>query len=240
MVAVDLETGVMPDAVALEGQDGDVVVTRPVYGGKALSKVRCQARPQIITVRGRVFECTESDAAATGNVVKVDVAIPEGDLSTKVVENISTAGGVSLSDASIIVSGGRGVSSSPTLEAPADLDADAAELWRAEQGFKVVRELAETLNAAVGASRAAVDAGYVPYDYQVGQTGKIVSPDIYIACGVSGAIQHLAGMRTSKLIVGIEEEADAPIFRYAHYGVVGDLHTIVPALNEALRARLNK
>ena len=239
MVAVDLETGIMPDAVALEVQDGDVVVTRPVYGGKALSKVHCTARPQTITVRGRVFERTEFEASTVGKINQVEVSLAESNLSTKVVENISTAGGVSLSDASIIVSGGRGVSSSTTLEAPGDLDADAAELWRAEQGFKIIRELAETLNAAVGASRAAVDADYISYNHQVGQTGKIVSPDIYIACGVSGAIQHLAGMRTSKLIVAIEEEADAPIFRYAHYGVVGDLHVIVPALNEALRNRLN-
>jgi electron transfer flavoprotein alpha subunit len=239
LTAVDLETGILPDAVALELQDGEVVATRPVYGGKALSKVRCNVRPQIITVRGRVFERTEVEAPAAGNVSKGDVSVAEGDLTTKVVENIASSGGVSLSDASIIVSGGRGVSSSASLEAPGDLDSDAAELWRAEQGFKLIRELAEVLNAAVGASRAAVDAGYISYEYQVGQTGKIVSPDLYIACGVSGAIQHLAGMRNSKLIVAIEEEADAPIFRYSNYGVQGDLHAIVPALSEALRSRLN-
>jgi electron transfer flavoprotein alpha subunit len=240
MAAVDLETGILPDAVALELQDGDVVATRPVYGGKALSKVRCTARPQIITIRGRVFERIEVDVPVAGIVQKAEVSVTEGDLTTKVVENIASGGGVSLSDASIIVSGGRGVSSSASLEAPSDLDTDAAELWRAEQGFILIRELAEVLNAAVGASRAAVDAGYIPYEFQVGQTGKIVSPDLYIACGVSGAIQHLAGMRNSKLIVAIEEETDAPIFRYSNYGVKSDLHTIVPALSAALRSKLNK
>jgi electron transfer flavoprotein alpha subunit len=239
MTAVDLETGVVPDAVALEQQGSDIVVTRPVYGGKALSKVRCTARPQIITVRGRIFESIEVDAPA-GNIQKADVSVNEADLVTKVVENISSGGGVSLSDAKIVIGGGRGVSSSQTLNAPEDLDADAAEQWRAKQGFNAIRELADVLNAGIGASRAAVDAGYISYEHQVGQTGKIVAPDLYIACGLSGAIQHLAGMRTSKMIIAIEEESDAPVFRYSHYGVIGDLHVIVPALSEALRGRLNK
>jgi len=145
-----------------------------------------------------------------------------------------------LNDAAVIVSGGRGVSSNPNLTPPEDLDEKGAEIWRAQQGFKLVGDLATVLGAAVGASRAAVDAGYIPYDQQVGQTGRVVSPDLYIACGISGAIQHLAGMRTSKVIVAINKDPDAPIFKLARYGVVGDLFQILPPLTEAFRSRLDK
>ena len=142
---------------------------------------------------------------------------------------------------SIIVSGGRGVANNPGLTPPAEIsDEKEQEIWRAQQGFELVRGLAEVLGAAVGASRAAVDAGYIPYAHQVGQTGKVVTPDLYIACGISGAIQHLAGMRTSKNIVAINKDAEAPIFKLARFGVVGDMHKIVPALTEALRERLGK
>ncbi len=149
-------------------------------------------------------------------------------------------GGVSLTDANVIVSGGRGVSNNPALTPPAGLDEKQAEIWRAQQGFKLIGELAAVLGGAVGASRAAVDAGYIPYAHQVGQTGKVVSPDLYIACGISGAIQHQAGMRTSKMIVAINKDPEAPIFKLARFGVVGDLYAIVPALTEAFKKRLGK
>jgi electron transfer flavoprotein alpha subunit len=140
----------------------------------------------------------------------------------------------------VIVSGGRGVSNTPTLTPPPGLDEKQAEIWKAQQGFKLIGDLALVLHAAVGASRAAVDAGYIPYAHQVGQTGKVVSPDLYIACGISGAIQHQAGMRTSKVIIAINRDPEAPIFKLARYGVVGDLYAILPALTEAFRKRLGK
>jgi len=147
---------------------------------------------------------------------------------------------VNIGDAAVIVSGGRGVSNNPSLTPPVGMDEKQAELWRAQQGFALITDLAKLLGGAVGASRAAVDGGYITYAHQVGQTGKVVSPDLYIACGISGAIQHLVGMRNSKVIVAINKDADAPVFKQARYGVVGDLFAIVPALTESLRKKLGK
>ena len=145
-----------------------------------------------------------------------------------------TESAVSVTDAGVIVSGGRGVSNNPSLTPPAGMDEKQAEIWRAQQGFKLVGELASVLGGAVGASRAAVDGGYIPYSHQVGQTGKVVSPDLYIACGISGAIQHIVGIRSAKLVVAINKDPDAPIFKVARYGVVGDLFQILPALTEVI------
>jgi electron transfer flavoprotein alpha subunit len=240
MTAIDLKTGVLADVTALELKDGSVLATRPVYGGKLLAKVVCQARPQLITLRGRAFPRPALDTSRSGSPVRVASVMAEGDIQTRVEAYSASEGGVSLSDASIIVSGGRGVSNNPSLTPPAGMDEKQAEIWRAQQGFKLIGDLAQVLGAAVGASRAAVDAGYIPYPHQVGQTGKIVAPDLYIACGISGAIQHQAGMRASKVIVAINKDPEAPIFKLARYGVVGDLHTILPALTEAFRNKLGK
>lgn len=240
MISIDLGTGVMPDVIALDVDGGKIVATRPVYAGKLLSKAVCDARPAIITTRVRAFKKPQGDASAKGSLVQLAVVMPEDEIRTNVTGYTQSEGGVSLTDANVIVSGGRGVSNNPALTPPAGLDEKQAEIWRAQQGFKLVGELASAVGGAVGASRAAVDAGYIPYSHQVGQTGKVVSPDLYIACGISGAIQHLAGMRSSKVIVAINKDADAPIFKLARFGVVGDLHAILPPLAEAFRKRLGK
>ncbi|MEA3352090.1 MAG: electron transfer flavoprotein subunit alpha/FixB family protein [Chloroflexota bacterium] len=238
MAAVDLETGVLVDVTDLEVKDGVITATRPIYAGKLLTKVQCSATPQIITLRGRVFAKPEPDESRSGTLTKVEPAMSEDAIVTDVVDYATSEGGVSLTDAAVIVSGGRGVSNNPALNPPADLDEEEQEIWKAQQGFELVGELAQVLGAAVGASRAAVDANYISYDHQVGQTGKIVSPDMYVACGISGAIQHLAGMRASKVIVAINKDPDAPIFKLARFGVVGNMHAILPPLTEALRQRL--
>lgn len=240
MAAIDLNTGVLPDVIALEVVDGALLATRPIYAGKLLCKARCLTRPQLVTLRGRAFASLPPDTSRTGTVTKLSPVMGEADIPTRVEAYSAGEAGVSLTDASIIVSGGRGLSNNPKLTPPAGMDEKQAEIWKAQQGFKMIEELAQVLHAAVGASRAAVDAGYIPYAHQVGQTGKVVSPDLYIACGISGAIQHQAGMRTSKVIVAINRDPEAPIFKLARYGVVGDLYAIVPALTDAFRKRLGK
>ncbi|NCF67984.1 MAG: electron transfer flavoprotein subunit alpha/FixB family protein [Chloroflexi bacterium] len=216
-VAADLDAGLLSDCIALEVDGETVKTTRAVYAGKLLSTVFITDGTQVISLRSRAFPQAES-TGNTGTADWVDVAVDEDDIPSKVVGVKEKGGGVSLTDASIIVSGGRGVGG--------------------PEGFDPVRELAEALGGALGASRAAVDAGWIPYDHQVGQTGKTVSPDLYIACGISGAIQHQAGMRTSKVIVAINKDADAPIFKLAQYGIVGDLFAVVPALTEEFSSRL--
>jgi electron transfer flavoprotein alpha subunit len=237
MAAIDLNTGVLVDVIALEKTGDKLTATRPIYSGKVLARVTSSLKPQIITLRGRVFPKPARQEGKAGTLTKV--AAGSGALTA--VEGYTTSeGGVSLSDANVIVSGGRGMAENPSLQPPAGMDAKQAEIWRAQQGFSMLKELAAALGGAVGASRAAVDAGYVPYAMQVGQTGKLVSPNVYFACGISGAIQHLAGMRSSKLIIAINKDAEAPIFKVARYGVVGDLHQIIPALIATFKKRLGK
>ena len=237
MAAVDLNSNVITDATGVEMNGDKLLVTRPIYEGKLFEKVIASASPQFVTIRGRAFPKPEQQVGKSGTITKVEAKTDA--LTT--VEGYSVAEvGVSLNDAGVIVSGGRGVSNNPSLQPPAGMDDKQAEIWRAQQGFKLVGELASTLGGAVGASRAAVDAGYIPYSNQVGQTGKVVAPDLYIACGISGAIQHLAGIRSAKMVVAINKDADAPIFKVARYGVVGDLFQIVPALTAAFKKKLGK
>jgi electron transfer flavoprotein alpha subunit len=235
MLAVDLETGVVPDVTELTIEGGSLKATRPIYAGKLLSTVTIpEAKPQLFTLRSRSFTAQEPDENASGEIQVKPVELPPA--KTEILGYKEGEESVSLTDAAVIVSGGRGVANTD-LEPPADLtDEKEIEIWRAHQGFKLVGALAQALGGAVGASRAAVDAGYIPYAHQVGQTGKVVSPDLYIACGISGAIQHLAGMRTAKNIVAINTDRDAPIFKLCRFGVVADLYDVLPPLVEALEA----
>ncbi len=237
MSAVDLNTGVLTDVSALEVNGESFVATRPIYEGKVLEKTVCSGKPVMATIRGRAFPKPNREEGKSGTITKVAAA---GEAKSTVEGYSASESAVNLGDAGVIVSGGRGVSNNPSLTPPAGMDEKQAEVWRAQQGFALVTDLAQLLGGAVGASRAAVDGGYITYAHQVGQTGKVVAPDLYIACGISGAIQHLVGMRNAKVIVAINKDADAPIFKQARYGVVGDLFAILPALTEAMKKKLGK
>jgi electron transfer flavoprotein alpha subunit len=212
-VAARLRCGCIPDVVKVGVENGAFVAARPVYSGKALATVEAgTAKPVVISLRPNVF------AARRGaGEVAIEALPATGATPRAVTEAFETAGGgeLDVAEADIIVSGGRG------LKGP--------------ENFALVRSLAEALGAAVGASRAVVDAGWIDHAHQVGQTGKVVSPSLYVACGISGAIQHLAGMSSSKVIVAINKDADAPIFKVADYGVVGDLFQVIPPMVEAIR-----
>jgi electron transfer flavoprotein alpha subunit len=202
-----------------------------------LEKTVCSGKPVMATIPARAFPKPERVAGKAGTATKAEA---KTDALTTVVGYAATESAVNIGDAAVIVSGGRGVSNNPSLTPPAGMDEKQAEIWRAQQGFALVTDLATLLGGAVGASRASVDAGYITYAHQVGQTGKVVTPDLYIACGISGAIQHLVGMRNAKVIVAINKDADAPIFKQARYGVVGDLFQILPALTAAMKKKLGK
>ncbi|WP_139491560.1 electron transfer flavoprotein subunit alpha/FixB family protein [Brevibacillus dissolubilis] len=210
-VASRLGLGLVTDVTAVEAGP---VFTRPIYAGKAFQKRKFNDGKVFITIRPNNIPVGEADASKTAEVVTANVEIK--DLRTIIKEVVrKTSGKVDLSEAKIIVSGGRGVKSA--------------------DGFKPLEDLADVLGAAVGASRGACDAGYVDYALQIGQTGKVVTPDLYIACGISGAIQHLAGMSNSKVIVAINKDPEAPIFQVADYGIVGDLFEVLPVLTEEFK-----
>ena len=220
MLAGELDAGYAPDVVDLRVDGGKLVAVRSVYSNNILTDVTFTSPVQVVSVRPRSFPMPEAGAAG-GETKAVDPGVSEGDVKETLVEVKSTdSGEISLTDASIIVSGGRGVAQDPA------------------KGFELVAQLASVLGAAVGASRAAVDAGYIPYKHQVGQTGKTVKPDLYIAAGISGAIQHLAGMGGSKIIVAINKDGEAPIFEKANYGIVGDLYQVLPALSAEFKKRM--
>lgn len=219
-VACELNAGFAPDVVDLKLADGALVAVRSIYSGNILTDITFASDLKVASVRPRSFPAPEA-GSASGEIVALNLTLDESTLGETVTASQSTdSGEISLTDAQIIVSGGRGVANDPA------------------KGFTLVAELATTLGAAMGASRAAVDAGYIPYKHQVGQTGKTVRPDLYIAAGISGAIQHLAGMGGSKLIVAINKDKDAPIFERAHYGIVGDLFEVLPALTAEFQKRL--
>ncbi|MEN6622771.1 MAG: electron transfer flavoprotein subunit alpha [Smithella sp.] len=222
-VATDLYAGLTADCTGLEidPETGLLIQIRPAFGGNIMAKISCPShRPQMATVRHRVFEKPSADPSRQGQVVAIPPALTEEKISTHVTGFIQEVDKVNLADARIIVAGGGGVGGS--------------------EGFEPLRKLADVLGGAVGASRSAVDAGWISYTHQIGQTGRTVRPDLYIACGISGSVQHLAGMKTSRIIVAINKNPDAPIFSVAHYGIAGDLFQVVPVLTEQFKKKLNK
>ncbi|MDG4562850.1 MAG: FAD-binding protein [Candidatus Competibacter sp.] len=208
-VAALLDVTQLSDIVGVENADTFV---RPIYAGSMLATVRCNAPIKVITVRGTAFAAAASEGGAAP-IETVPAAAPLG-AARFISQELTKSERPELTAARIVVSGGRGMGSG--------------------EGFKLLEEIADQLGAAVGASRAAVDAGFVPNDYQIGQTGKIVAPELYIAVGISGAIQHLAGMKDSKIIVAINKDEEAPIFQIADYGIVGDLFKVLPELSAEL------
>jgi len=216
-LAARLGVGLASDCTACEMDGGRLLVTRPIFAGKALVKVKLNGDPQMATVRPNVLPAPEPDASKMAAVEPVAAAV--GDVRARVMDILGAGEGeIDVAEANIIVSGGRGVGG--------------------PEGYAPVRSLAKVLGAAVGASRAAVDAGWIDHAHQVGQTGKTVTPNLYIACGISGAIQHLAGMKTSKVIVAVNKDPEAPIFKVANYGIVGDLFEVVPLLEKEFKALL--
>jgi len=216
-LAAKLKTGLATDCTALDmGEEGKLMITRPIYAGKAFTKLVITGVPQMATVRPNVMPLAAPDTSKSAQIVNVDVKLGDADLRTKVLEIVAAAAGkIELTEADIIVSGGRGM--------------------KGPENFKILEDLAGVLGAAVGASRAAVDAGWRSHADQVGQTGKTVAPTLYIACGISGAIQHLAGMSSSKFIVAVNKDPEAPIFKIADYGLVADLFQVVPLLAEEFK-----
>jgi electron transfer flavoprotein alpha subunit len=216
-VSVKINAGFLMDCVNIDVQSNEVVATRPVYAGKVLLDAKLKSDKKIYTLRPNVFKAAVSDKGGDANIDVKTVDSPN--LKTRVIETKKSEGKLDVAEADIIVSGGRG------LKSP--------------ENFHLIEELAESLDAAVGASRAVVDAGWRPHREQVGQTGKTVSPTLYVACGISGAIQHLAGMSSSKYIVAINKDKDAPIFSVADYGIAGDVFEIIPALTKEIKAIKN-
>ncbi len=212
-IGVRYNAAVVMDCIEINTDNDEVVATRPVYAGKALVDVKFNSEKRILTIRPNVFKSLALETEALPEVDTREVSSPN--LTTRVVEFIKSEGKLDVAEADIIVSGGRGLKSA--------------------ENFHLVEELADAFGAAVGASRAVVDAGWRPHREQVGQTGKTVSPSLYVACGISGAIQHLAGMSSSKFIVAINKDKDAPIFTVADYGIAGDVFEILPPLIEEIK-----
>jgi electron transfer flavoprotein alpha subunit len=218
-VAAKLDWGLATDCIAYRFEGGKLLLKRPIYAGKAIATVTPKSLPLLVSIRPNIFP----PAGANGSPAPIDkVGLSAAKPRAQVVEKVAKeqTGEVDLAEAKIVISGGRGV--------------------KGPEGFAPVHALAKTLGAAVGASRAATDAGWIDYSKQVGQTGKTVAPNLYIACGISGAIQHLAGMSSSKVIVAINKDPDAPIFKVADYGIVGDLFLVLPALDDELKKLLSE
>ncbi|MCD8365219.1 MAG: electron transfer flavoprotein subunit alpha/FixB family protein [Clostridiales bacterium] len=219
-VACTLHTGLTADCTGLDiDENGLLASTRPAFGGNLMATISCpDHRPQMSTVRPGVFKKPAADEKRSGEIIREDIHMDPANVRVHLLERVKeVAEAVHLEEAEIIVSGGRGLGN--------------------PENFSLIRDLADAMGGVVGASRAAVDAGWIPHAHQVGQTGKTVAPKIYVAVGISGAIQHLAGMSGSDTIIAINRDPDAPIFSVADYGIVGNLFEVVPALAEAIRAK---
>jgi electron transfer flavoprotein alpha subunit len=212
-LAVRLNAGCIMDITSYNISNNELLLSRPVYAGKAMVNVKFKSNVKVFTTRPNVFKAVQNDSAQAASISIKEISSPN--LKSKVTEFKKAEGKLDVAEASIIVSGGRG------LKGP--------------ENFHLIEELADALGAAVGASRAVVDAGWRPHGEQVGQTGKTVSPTLYVACGISGAIQHLAGMSSSKYIVAVNKDKDAPIFNVADYGIAGDVFEIIPKLTEEIK-----
>lgn len=219
-LSANLGIGMAQDCTVFSVEDGNLVATRPIYAGKAYARLTFEdSWPQMATARPNVMSINEPDTSRSAEVVDASFSLDDSSLKTKVVDVVKDESGkVDLTEADKIVSGGRGM--------------------KGPENYKILEDFADLIGATVGASRSAVDAGWRPHSDQVGQTGKVVSPNLYVACGISGAIQHLAGMSTSKVIVAINKDEEAPIFQKADYGVVADLFDVVPALTEEVKKYL--
>ena len=220
-VSCRLKTGLTADctAIDIDEETGNIAWTRPTFGGNLMATIMCpEHRPQMGTVRPAVFKKGAYEESRSGEIIKEDIHVAPEEIRTKLVERIKeVAEAVNLEEADIIVSGGRGVGSA--------------------ENFKLLEDLAAALGATVGCSRAVVDAGWMPHAHQVGQSGKTVAPKLYFAIGISGAIQHLAGISGSDTVIAVNKDEDAPIFDVADYGIVGNLNEVVPALTAAFQAR---
>lgn len=211
-LAAKLNAGLIMDVVNIDTSSGEITATRPVYAGKALIDVKFKSQKKVLTIRPNVFKAVSENGGSPEINVK---EINPSNLKSKVVDFKKSEGELDVAEADIIVSGGRGL--------------------KGAENFNLIEDLAEAFGGAVGASRAVVDAGWRPHREQVGQTGKTVSPSLYVACGISGAIQHLAGMSSAKYIVAINKDKDAPIFNIADYGIAGDVFEIIPVLTEEIK-----
>ncbi|KAA9021617.1 electron transfer flavoprotein subunit alpha/FixB family protein [Niallia endozanthoxylica] len=223
-VATDLPTGLTADTTELDVDEetGLLLASRPAFGGNIMATILCKKyRPQMATVRAKVMKALDPQSGRRGTIIEEEIQLKEDDIRTKVLEIVeATTKKVRIDEADIIVAGGKGLGSS--------------------EGFHLVRELADVLGGAVGASRDVVEAGWIEHPHQVGQTGVTVTPKIYIAIGISGAIQHIVGMKNSSLIIAINKDPEAPIFNTCHYGIVGDAFEIVPLLMDQFKTALRR
>ncbi len=211
-LAAKINAGLIMDAVSINTSSGELIITRPVYAGKAFIDVKFKSRKKVLTIRPNVFKAISSESKSPEVIVK---EVSPVNLKSRVISYKKSEGKLDVAEADVIVSGGRGM--------------------KGPENFHLIEKLAEAFGGAIGASRAVVDAGWRPHREQVGQTGKTVSPSLYVACGISGAIQHLAGMSSAKYIVAINKDKDAPIFSIADYGIAGDIFEIIPKLTEEVK-----